>query len=271
MTYEKSLTQMGLSENEALAYDALLSLGKAGVRDLLKRLPIKRANLYAVLYALKNRNLLSEIEERGKKKFIPESPERLNDIVLAAEKRAIQAKNVTEMTLPLLLSQYNLSSGKPTITFWEGAEAFKHILGDSLTAEETIYAYIDNDLVNQYFGKEDKEYREKREKLVVKKKFIALDTPSIHRDAHLFDPSVTEVRLIPKNERPLSTETQIYDGKVSFLTLTPTKIIGIIIKDDAIYATHRILFEEAWKHATPLAEALPAPSTRAPEPPKDVQ
>ncbi|MFA6159434.1 MAG: helix-turn-helix domain-containing protein, partial [Candidatus Paceibacterota bacterium] len=115
MTYEQNLTQMGLTNNEALVYDALLTLGKAGVKELLRQVPVKRANLYAVLYALKNKGLVVEIEEKGKKKFKPESPNKLAEMVEHEEHKLKQASAALDATLPLLVSQYNLASGKPSV------------------------------------------------------------------------------------------------------------------------------------------------------------
>ena len=62
----KTLTQIGLTEKQAVVYDALLHLGKAAMGKLLPKIPYKRGNTYDILEELKEKGLVSETEDRGK-------------------------------------------------------------------------------------------------------------------------------------------------------------------------------------------------------------
>ena len=41
---------------------------------------------------------------------------------------------------------------------------------------------------------------------------------------------------------------QIYDNKISYLTLSDKEMIGVIIEDKYIYKMHKDLFEYMWKN-----------------------
>lgn len=271
MDYAKLIAEIGLPEKEAAVYGALISLGEAGAKELLPLLSgIKRANLYALLGSLKEKGLISESEKPGKMRFRPETPEKLRDFVSTRLNRAKEAESAFERSLPLLISQFNLASGKPTIRFFEGREAVRRILEDSLTAEQEILQYIDSDAVEAYFSDDDAAYRKKRIALGIKKRFISTESASLRKDADLLSAVLTEARIIPKAEQPLATSLMIYDGRISYLTLSPAHMIGVIIADSSIYETHRALFETLWNKAEPLtpsASSVEPPQTAPTQPP----
>jgi hypothetical protein len=62
--------------------------------------------------------------------------------------------------------------------------------------------------------------------------------------------NVTETRFI-KNAN-YNTIVQIYDDKVSFLTLTKDHQVGIILHDKDIYEVHKVTFDALWANASPL-------------------
>ena len=42
---------------------------------------------------------------------------------------------------------------------------------------------------------------------------------------------------------------QIYDGKISYISLSEGQMIGTIIEDQAIYKMHKALFDFTWSRA----------------------
>ena len=84
--YEKQLFQIGLSEKETVVYGVLLNLGKSGIGQILKKTPYKRGDVYNIMYSLVQKGLISENKERGKKIFILENPDKLNELINNQEK-----------------------------------------------------------------------------------------------------------------------------------------------------------------------------------------
>ncbi len=72
--FNENLTQLGLSEKEALLYLTLLRNGPSPVSLLAKRLGLKRVSLYPVLEALELRGLLAFEQTPVGRKYIPHDP-----------------------------------------------------------------------------------------------------------------------------------------------------------------------------------------------------
>jgi hypothetical protein len=122
------------------------------------------------------------------------------------------------------------------------------VLEDSLTSKTEIYSYADIEAIQKYIPTVNKKYVKKRNDLKLKKKGIALDTPFTRKFLKDYYPGITETKLIDTKDAPdFQTVMQIYDGKISYLTLSEKKKMGVIIEDRHIYNMHKYLFEYLWK------------------------
>ncbi|MFA6006513.1 MAG: helix-turn-helix domain-containing protein [Candidatus Paceibacterota bacterium] len=257
--YKENLVQIGLSDKEAVVYEALLGGKENSIGQLLHKIPeIKRPNMYALLYSLKGKGLVQEVEKKGKKVFTPESPQKLVDFVDARGFEYEQARTNLDSALPSLISQFNLASGKPNVQFYEGEKGMEKVVFDSLTSKTEILSYVDHEAVEKYFASFNSRYVAERIKKNIKKKIIALDTPSIREAAKTrYNPEYTDARVISASKYAFATVMQIYDGKVSYQTLDEKQLVGVIIQDERIYKMHKALFEYTWE----TAENIMPPST----------
>ncbi len=121
------------------------------------------------------------------------------------------------------------------------------MINDSLNSKETILQYIDNEAVNKFVPKENEDYVKKRIKLGIKKEMLSPDSDYAKEHARQINNELTEVR-IAKEIRNFGTVMQIYDNKISYLTLSENKKIGIIIEDQDIANMHKIFFRQAWEN-----------------------
>src|SRR3989338_7677091 len=144
-TYANLLIKIGLDEKEAEVYETLLSLGKAGMGQLLNKVSLKRGTCYNAVYGLKDKGLVNELEERGRKVFQVESPDRLAGVLKTNEQSLKEAEQTLIGSLPSLKSAYNLIMHRPNVRFFEGEEEVEQVRADSLTSSEEIYSYIDNE------------------------------------------------------------------------------------------------------------------------------
>jgi sugar-specific transcriptional regulator TrmB len=253
--YTSLLEQLGLHQNEALVYETLLSNGQLSVQELLQFHPkIQRTNLYALLYSLRDLGLVSQTKKDGKTAFAPESP---NKLYVLAQKKELDAKNsrdLLESLTPNLSQLYQLTTNKPVIRFYEGPESFPIMMADSLTSKTEIYSFVDPESVDKYLDpKINLKYIRDVEKAGVIKKIIAKNTAENRQRYQNLNYKTTQVRLIDFNLPAFGTTKQIYDGKVTYHTLKPRSIIGVIVEDSHIYSLEKALFEFAWQQAKPLA------------------
>lgn len=252
--YQDILAKAGLSANEALIYEFMLKNGTLPAGEIIKKTPLKRGVVYNVLSSLEKRGLVQEQEQGKIARFAPTHPEKLREILQAKEQEAYQADKLLTASWSNLLSDFNLSSGKPGVRVLEGLEGIKIVNEDSLHAKEMIRTYADIEAVDKYIPEINRAYVRKREKLGIKKRVIALDSPYARKALANYHRQVTDVRLIDHQKFPFTSTMQIYDGKIAVSSLSG-HCIGLIIEDRAIYEMQRSLFDFAWSQA----ETLPQP------------
>ena len=183
--------------------------------------------------------------------FSPEHPLKLKELIENIRLDADDAKIALDGVLGKLLSDFNLTSGKPGVQFFEGAEGMRAVLDDALDAHTDILAYIDIDIITRELGDISKEFGKSRVRRNIKKRNIGIDTPENRKliDAGYLD-TLTEERLIPWSTNAFGASMQIYDDKISYLTFGAQKI-GVIITDPLVTQMQRTLFEFTWSN--PLA------------------
>src|SRR3989344_2158701 len=106
------LKGLGLSENEAKVYMAMLELGSATVLEISAKAGVNRLTTYVQIESLKKMGLASTQTKGKKQLFIAESPDQL-EFVIEREKQAIeQKKEELKTILPELINLFNLSGEK---------------------------------------------------------------------------------------------------------------------------------------------------------------
>ncbi len=253
---ENILKQAGLSEEQAVTYEALLEKGPQKASMLANWTGIKRGLTYKVLEQLENMGLVEKKGGTGTVAvFYPAHPSILLDKMDRDKKNLELAKEVVNLGLGNLTSKYNLLSGKPNIRFFEGEDGIKEVLYDTLTLskEDEIYTYVDLEAILKYIPEINEEYSKKREKLGIKKKGLMLDTIHSREVIKNYLTDITETKFIKFNVNEFETVIQIYNNKISYITLKEGSMIGVILEDPYIYKMHKSIFEHLWE-ITPSAQ-----------------
>ncbi len=248
MAYEQLLEQAGLSKDESKVYEALLKNGIMPAGSIPAKVEMKRGLVYKILSSLEKQGLIEKIDSPGKVAlFSAAHPGKLREKLQKKEEEVKTAEASLAGIMGTLISDYNLFKGKPNVRFYEGAAGVDTILNDSLTAQEVIYSYVDDNLIDQFFKEENEKYVTKRYKKGITKKIIFTDRPET-RERLLKEPSpFTIPKIMPKPTETLHSLIQIYDGKVSYLTIFSDKeAVGVIIEDVHSYKLHRFIFENHW-------------------------
>ncbi len=259
--YDQILNRAGLSADQAKIYEVLLKNGPLSAGKISSYAGLKRGLTYKVLGELEGVGLAAKKSEKGAvARFEPAHPLRLQDLADQRAREAADAHTALEGAIASLISDYNLSSGKPGVLFYEGVEGIKRVLDDTLDSKTEICSYADIEAVIKNIGAINKTYVAKREKLGIRRRGILLDTPATREYLKDYHVTVTESRLIRVDAPPFESVMNIYDGKISYITLQPDKMIGAIIADRHIYNMHKYLFEYLWGIAEKITP--PAPGSR---------
>lgn len=256
--HTQTLKKAGLSESQAIVYEALLSLGEERAGSLAKQLPLKRTLIYRVLEDLKGLGLIEKDEQPGAVAvFSPKHPSSLRTLIETREQEAREAQEVLGGLLPSLTSQFNLRSGAPGVLVYEGKEGIEKVLSDSLNSKTEILTYADIEPIVKYIDVINRRYASRRDKLGIDKRALLLDTPFAREYMGDYHRLSTDVKLITlENVSPFQSAMEIYDDRVAYITFAPDKMMGVIIHDPYLYEMHKYLFEYAWK----MAQVLPPES-----------
>lgn len=124
----KQLQKIGLNQNEIKVYKSCLELGTAKASDIAKNAEINRSTTYGVLENLAQEGLVGHIEEGNIKKFYPQDPDIILDLI---QKREKEIKKV----LPQLKQLFTQNNIIPKVKFFEGETGVKKIYEDTLKCE----------------------------------------------------------------------------------------------------------------------------------------
>lgn len=244
---EKIFLGLGLTKVQSEIFSCLLQNGPKKASDVAKITKRPRGVAYKGLEELIDLGLVLKKESKlGVALFTAEHPSNLEKVLERREKELDKTKKEFTASLPDLVSAYNLVSNKPGVRFYEGISGFEKATFDTLTAKEEIYAFVDLAALEGEFGEINKRYSAQREKMKIKKKLIVADTPENRNFFKNFNNEITEVKFIKKEFYHFQSSLQIYNNKISYLTLDQANTISVIIDDKNIYSLNKLLFEYLW-------------------------
>lgn len=250
MQEENILIQAGLSEEQALVYQALLDKGPQKASDLSKWTGIKRGLIYKVLEQLENMSLISEKGGPGTVAiFSPSHPSLLLSNIERKEKEIALSREMLISSLGSLSSKFNLITGKPNVQFFEGKDGVERVLNDTLSSKDEILTYVDMEIVEKYFKDINDKYVEKRSKLEIKKRLLVVEnsfTNELFKKWNKENPdffSVTELKMVKTPLNEIEGTVQIYGNKIGLITISNENLISIIIEDERINKLFKSMFE----------------------------
>ena len=252
------LAQLGINPSEALVYELLLELGPKPAQDLITPSGLGRGNLYNVLTSLKKKGLVSEVE--GKKTvFTAAPPNKLQSLLEAEQKRISQISAALGSIMPLLSSEFHLSTGKPVIQVYEGLEGAEKAIFDSIDSKTEVLTYYDFSAMKDKLADIDDRYYAAYAKKGIQKRILVTDSTTAH--AYFADAMIgTRVGFVPNFPAAFNAGIQIYDSKVSFVSLKNDRLISVIMADPTFYEMMRQFFEFHWS----LAKNIVGPAIKPP-------
>jgi len=246
MDYQKTLTNSGLSQNEAKVYLAALELGETLYAPLAEKAGVKRATLYYdVLPNLIERGLIVQ-EIKGKRKYLI-----AQDPASYLESRKTQLEEL-ERNVPHLRALLSSAKSKPTVLLFEGIDGIKKVWQDHLTQKEPILEFVGIENIHpelQKYLKEHYIWKRAEKKIPVQ---MLISGPTI---AGVFDVKsdryeLRQVKRIDGSHFPIPLSCDIYGDNVSFtLHREDSEPVGLIIRSKEIATTMRSLFSIVWAQA----------------------
>lgn len=251
--YENVLKNLGWSPGEVEVYIALLRLGTQPASTIARSISKKRTTVRVYLEHLAKEGFV-QFHWKGKTQyFTAEKPEEALDSLRYNKTKILERwdQNIRAFSaiLPELTSVMRQDMNIPKVTYYEGIHDLKRMYTDSLTSKTEILCLSSVEDLWDLFGKKyDQWYVKKRIKKGISLRYLAKDTPLERQEAKKDKRYLRESRHLPANLFNISNEINIYDGKVSIITLKNEKI-GVLIQSQEIYHSMKVMFGALWKSA----------------------
>lgn len=247
------LGELGLDEKEVVIFMLLLKLGSSRASVLAYQSTYPRTTVQNVLIRLEKERLVNKVVEENAFVYTAVDPENIKNLInikkRKAESRYEKMLEDIETVMPEISSLMNSNKNLPKVQFFKGRDAMRKVLADTLTSKTELKGFTNVDAM-MIHGKEINDaYVTEREKTNVKKRGILLDTP-FARENHkmgIYSPkSYKAQKWVDSDLYPFSIETNIYDGKVSFITYVEDDFVGVIIENQYIYEMHESMWNLIW-------------------------
>ncbi len=201
---------LGLSKNEALVYEALLSEGESSASQIAAISKVHRRNVYDVLNKLQTRGLVYEVQLKRESRYQAVNPNKLSEILQ-------EKQTLLEKTMPKLQEMYNGTPAEQSVFIYRGIEGWKNCMRDVIRLGEDYYCiagkggWMDERLMN-FFPWFLEELKKKNINCYV------LFDHEVHANQH---PVVQHVgknyRFFPE-ERSSTASVEIFGDRVNLVT-----------------------------------------------------
>lgn len=244
-TYVQTLSQAGLTADQAQIYEVLIKNGPLPAGKIYQKTPFKRGLVYKLLDQLEEIGL---VLKKGKPTiFEPAHPLKLKELAEKKEEEAKTAQIALSGVIDTLTSEFNLAVGKPGVQFYEGLDGVKKVAIDTLSAKTVVLQYVDVEVLDKNLPQETDFFTKKRVSLRIKKQMLIRNS-EYAKNLQLTDNDHSEHKYF-QSENPLNTVTYIYDDKIALVTLEHERLLGIIITNAIIANTQREIFNALWEQS----------------------
>lgn len=247
------LTEIGLDTKEAKVYLRLLQTGPTRASTLAYQLKHPRTTVHNILLRLEDEKLVTKAKDKNTYIFSAIHPDNLISLLQIKKKENASKfdgmiKDVKQY-MPELLGMMKDKATLPNVRFFQGKSAIREVLYDTLTSKTELKGLTNVDAMFEHAQNINDEYVAEREKTSVKKRGIILDTPfarRMHKMREYSPKSYLAQKWINHELYPFSLETNIYDGKVSYITYVEDDFVGVIIENQHIYQMHESVWNLLW-------------------------
>ncbi len=241
---------IGITDKEAVLYEALVNLGEQDAARLIKETGFKRPTVYKSLYSMAEKGLVTEVEKSGKAYFRPESPQQLLKIAESRYNELDRARSDISNLLPDLVSAFTLSTERPVVTTFQGVKGLKTIYEDMLTTAKPISAAVyTGEVQPELFKWLTSEFTQRRIAAEIPVRSIVASGGWSEEYEKQSPDAFRETRLVDSSKYPIKHEIDIYGPKVAFIDFRKGgNLVGVVINHPEIASSMHAWFNLTWQH-----------------------
>lgn len=234
------LRQIGLSQNEACVYFALLSAGPSPVLKIAKASGVKRTTVYPVLESLQEQGIVRSESTGLKQKFVAEDPSKL-EFVLDSRHNALKKH------IPDLRSLYISDDSATSVKQYTGLRAIKGVYEDILHNFKTNDYCLVIGNVERWQSLDENFFMnhiEKRAELGVKTRLLFQDSEKAQWRKKFAKNFNEQVKILPPSTE-LDTHLMLTPQKLVIFQLNEP-LVAFVIENKATMKMQKQLFEVIW-------------------------
>jgi sugar-specific transcriptional regulator TrmB len=229
-------------------------IGQVQAHVLIAKSGLKRATVYKSLYTLEAKGLVKQTDITKKLHFAPSSPQTLLELSERQFEKQQRTRDDLRNILPLLTSNYIMSTEKPVVTTYEGVEGLKKIYEDTLVVGQPIDALLQvteiDPILHQWL---ETKYVKARIKQQISTRVLVSGTGWTDTFVTRDEKELRTTRRVDQENFPFQHEVNIYGDKIALIHFKKGEgLIGIVINHPLMARTFRAWFELAWLGAERL-------------------
>ncbi len=240
-----ALLALGLNEQEATMYKAILRLGDVPVADVIKALNEHPQIVYRLIERLAAKGLVITSTKKHRKYVRAEDPRTLQQ---AEERKLEQLRGIVPELLALQKAPKDA-----LVRVARGEEAVRALRMrgiDDLKSGDTYYIIgASGDRFYQIMGDYYEKVERKREKKKIKRKLISYESQRALLKKNEPPAKYVEHRFLPSTY-PVPSSTNIFNDTVAILIWTEDPIV-ITIESKEVAESYKHYFDSLWKNAKP--------------------
>ncbi|MDO8516881.1 MAG: helix-turn-helix domain-containing protein [Nanoarchaeota archaeon] len=242
MEIEETLREIGLTNDEAIVYLAMLKIGSSLASKISEETKINRSHTYQLLERLITKGFVSYVIRENRKYFSALNPVKIIEIIKEREQKL---NNI----LPNLLQLTAFTKEKPIVEILEGKEGIKTILNDILKIKKEWVAFGSSGKGQEVLSFYAEHFEKEREKLKINLRGILDNSESgIKRGKELAKRKYTQIKHV-REEYSNPSSTWIYGERMAFVIWSKEHSFAIRIVSKEIANNFKSHFEVLWKNA----------------------
>jgi len=237
----KIIRDLGLPEQEAEAYLALLKLGGSLASAVAKEMGVKRTTVYAILQSLARKNLVLVYFRKSRKFYHPIPPQKLASIF---EKKLDIFKKIAPSLASIDRKQAQMFGLRFLETKEELKQFYLDVQEEYKTGRKGEYRVISSSVSWENIDRDFfMEYRKERRRFGIKSRMLFSEDSRETVD-DLKEP-LRKYKFLPKTFT-LPSAMNIYHDKVLFVDLK-RDYIAVLISIPSIVETFKAVFDLLWE------------------------
>lgn len=243
-----NLTAAGLTESEALCYEALLQKRAWKPADLAKSVRESRTNCYKILDKLVSLGLAKRFDKDKKLHYSATNPSRLLDLARQSRADRERAEKELELGASQLMREYIKTQEQPGVRYFQGKAGLREIFDDMLQEGKHVFLVRSPADVKFYDEAFYEQFRASRARLGIRTFALTPDVPSAVHDTAADKANLFHRTWLPPEAYDSSVEWDIYGNKVALISYGK-EALGLIIESPQIANSFRQVFKLAQSSA----------------------